>query len=158
MFAKKIGKVEAIFWIGIGFLICLLGWRVDIGSFREPGSGFVAFFSGLFVAAVGMIMALSKIFSKTSKSATFDLTSAFKNISWFRLIYTMGLSLGYALFLNMLGYILTTFLAMWGLFHDWETKRWFPSFLTSLVTTGLSYLVFEVWLHCQLPRGIFPWW
>ncbi len=158
MLTKQIRQVEGIFWVGIGLLICLLGWRVDIGTFREPGSGFVAIFSGLFVAILGMIIVLSEVFSKTSQNDNFNLGSAFKNILWFRLVYTMGLSLGYALFLNMLGYILTSFLTMWGLFYDWETKRWFSSFLASLVTTGLSYLLFEVWLHCQLPRGILPWW
>ena len=158
MLAKQIRKVEGIFWVWIGFLICLLGWRVDTGSFREPGSGFVAVFSGLFVAAVGMIMTLSEVFSKSSQNDTFDLRSAFKDISWFRLIYTMVLLFGYALLFDVLGYVLTTLFVMWGLFYDWETKRWFPSFITSFVTTGVSYLVFEVWLHCQFPRGIFPWW
>jgi len=158
MLAKQIRKVEGIFWVGIGFLICLLGWRVDIGSFREPGSGFVAIFSGLFVAAVGMIITLSEILPKASQSATFDFVSAFRDISWFRLVYTMILSFCYALFLDMLGYIFTTFFVMWGLFYDWESKRWFPGFITSFVTTAMSYLVFEVGLHCQFPRGIFPWW
>ncbi len=157
MVAKQLRKVEGIFWVGIGVLICVLGWRADLGSFREPGAGFVALFSGLFVAVIGMILTLSEIFSKTDRSAAFDLSSAFKDISWSRLIYTMALLFIYALVLDKLGYILTTFFVMWALFFDWETKRWFPSFITSLVTTGASYLVFEVWLHSQFPRGIFPW-
>ncbi len=158
MFGKQLRKVEGIFWIGIGILICILGWRADLGSFREPGAGFVALFSGLFVAVIGMILAISEIFAKTDQSAAFDLSSAFKGISWSRLIYTMLLLFLYALLLDILGYIITTFFVMWALFYDWETKRWFPSFLTSLITTGASYLVFEVWLHSQFPRGIFPWW
>jgi len=158
VFAKQIRKVEGIFWAGVGFFICLLGWRVDFGSFREPGSGFVAVFSGLFVALIGMILALSEIFSKAEQSTAFDLRSAFKNISWFRLLYTIVVLFAYALLLDMLGYILTTFFVMGALFYDWERKRWFSSFFTSLVTTGASYLVFEVWLHCQFPRGILPWW
>jgi hypothetical protein len=158
MFAKQLRKVEGIFWIGIGVLICILGWREDLGSLREPGAGFVALFSGLFVAVIGTILALSEIFPKTDQSTAFDPSSAFKDISWSRLIYTMVFLFLYALLLDILGYIITTFFVMWALFFDWETKRWFPSFFASFITTGVSYLVFEIWLHSQFPRGIFPWW
>jgi hypothetical protein len=158
MLGEQIRKVEGIFWVGMGFFIGLLGWRANLGSFREPGPGFVALFCGLFVAVLGMIITLSEFFSKTSQGNTFDLSSAFKNISWFRLIYTMVLLFGYALVLERLGYLLTTFLVMWGLFYNREAKHWGWSLLTSFVTTGVSYLVFEIWLHCQFPRGIFPWW
>jgi len=157
MFTKQLKKVEGLFWVGIGVIICLLAWETRLGSFREPGPGFIAFFTGLFIAGIGLVIAFSGAFSKTSHVPSLDLRSAFRDISWFRLVYTMGLLLVYAFFVNMLGYILTTFLVMWGLFYDWETKRWFPSFLISFVTTGVTYLVFEVFLHCQFPRGIFPW-
>lgn len=158
MFTKKIIKIEGLFWIGIGAIICFLAWKVDIGFFREPGPGFVAFVSGLFISIVGLIMVLSRTLSNISHGDSPDLSLAFRNISWFRLGYTMVLLFGYALLLNTLGYILTTFLVIWGFFYDWEKNRWALSFLTSLVTVGGSYLVFEVWLRCQLPRGVFPWW
>jgi hypothetical protein len=49
-------------------------------------------------------------------------------------------------------------LAMWGLLFDWKKSSLASSFLSSLLTTAVTYLVFEVWLHCQFPRGLFPWW
>jgi hypothetical protein len=47
---------------------------------------------------------------------------------------------------------------MWGLFYDQEKHNWATSLMASSVTVGGTYLVFEIWLRCQLPRGIFPWW
>ncbi len=158
MFTKQFRKVESFFWIGIGTIICLFAWNSKLGTFHEPGPGFVPFFTGFFIAGIGMVMAFSNAFSNTSQGDASGLSSIFRNILWRRLTYIMVLLLVYGLALNRLGYILTTFLVMWGLFHDWETKRWGSSFLLSLVTTGVTYLVFEVWLHCQLPRGILPWW
>ncbi len=137
---------------GIGFL----AWKFRVGSFQEPGPGFVAFFSGLFLLGIGLVMFFSGAFSKISDRP--DFGQVFQNISWSRLAYTMALLLGYALFLNTLGYILTTFLAMWGLFLDWKKSSLVSSCLSSLLTTAVTYLVFEVWLHCQFPRGLFPWW
>jgi hypothetical protein len=158
MLVKRIRKVEGFFWGGIGFLICLFTWGPDFGSLREPGPSFLAFFTGLFVAGIGMVMAFSEIISKTFQSQTSNIEFSFRNVSWFRLIYTMGLLLGYAFLLNTIGYILTTFLVMLGLLYDWKTNRWGSSFLISIAAAGVTYLVFEIWLHCQFPRGIFPWW
>jgi hypothetical protein len=158
MLTKRARKVEGFSWIGIGAVICFFAWRVHLGSFREPGPGFVAFASGLFISVVGLIMLFSQTLSRISRDDGFDLNLTFQNISWLRLAYTMMLLFGYAVFLNILGYILTTFLVMSGLFYDREKNNWALSSLTSLFTVGASYLVFEVWLRCQLPRGIFPWW
>jgi hypothetical protein len=158
MLTKKFRKIEGFSWIGLGVVICFLAWRVHLGSFREPGPGFVAFVSGLFISIVGLIMFLSQVLSGISSDDGFDLGLSFRNISWFRLAYTTVLLFGYAVFLNSLGYILTTFLVMWGLLYDRKKNNWALSFLTSAVIIGVSYLVFDVWLRSQLPRGIFPWW
>jgi hypothetical protein len=142
----------------MGVLICLLAWKSKIGFFREPGPGFVAFISGIFVSMIGLVMGLSELLSKISLRSSTDLNQTFSIASWPRLIYTMVLLLSYALLLNTLGYILTTFLVMWGLFYDREKSRWVSSGLASLISVGVTYLVFQVWLRCQFPRGIFPWW
>jgi len=155
---KQIRKVEGSFWIGMGVLICLLAWKSKIGSFREPGPGFVAFISGIFVSMIGLVIGLSELLSKISLRSSTDLNQTFSIASWPRLIYTIVLLLSYALLLNTLGYILTTFLVMWGLFYDREKSRWVSSGLASLISVGVTYLVFQVWLRCQFPRGLFPWW
>jgi hypothetical protein len=151
-------KLEGPFWICVGIVICLLAWKVKFGTFHQPGPGFAAFLTGLFVAVIGLVIALSEAFSKSAPASAFDVRHAFKNISWSRIVYTMALLVAYALFLDMLGYIVTTFLVMFGLFCDREMSRWRPSFLYSLAITGISYIMFDTWLHCQFPRGIFPWW
>jgi putative tricarboxylic transport membrane protein len=82
----------------------------------------------------------------------------FRIDSWQRLIYTMSLLLGYIILIDPVGFILTTFLLMFGLFFDYENRNYTWSLFFSVATALVSYLVFEVWLRCQLPRGLFPWW
>lgn len=158
MATKNFRKIEGLFWLAIGVILCGLAWRVNLGSFDEPGPGFVAFVTGLFISSIGLVLLLSEILSKVVPANRGALNQAFQNVSWLRLAYTMTLLIIYALLLNTLGYILTTFLVMWGLFYDWEKNRWASSFLTPLITVIVTYVVFEVWLGCQLPRGILPWW
>ena len=158
MFAKEIRTREGICWIGIGIIICILALQFDLGSFHEPGPGFVALLSGLFLSAMGLVMALSKAVSRNRPGQVPKSDRTFQIISWPRLTYTTGLLLAYTILIEILGYILATFLLMWGMFYDWEKKNWAWSFLFSMVTALGSYIMFEVWLRCQLPHGVFPWW
>jgi putative tricarboxylic transport membrane protein len=158
MVIREIKAWEGMLWGGIGVFVCILSWRFELGSFHEPGAGFMAFFSGLFLCAIGLIMILSKVFSKKLQQEDGTAQAGLPVFLWRRLAYTAALLLFYVLFLEMLGYMIATFLLMWGMTYDWEKKNWFTSLLFSSITVVVSYLVFEVWLRCQLPHGIFPWW
>lgn len=161
MLTKRSGKKEGFAWVGIGIVICALAWRVDLGSFREPGSGFVAFIVGLLVSAFGVLMALSQAYTKVLPGESQVSGQGFRGAPAFLISYTVGVLVGYGLFLETLGYIVTTLLGMWALFYLFYEKgkvRLALTFVASLATTGVTYLVFEVWLRSQLPRGIFPWW
>jgi len=158
MSAKEIRTFEGIFWVVLGVMICILAWTFDLGSLHEPAPGFAAFLSGLFLCSIGIVIIISKTVLKSLTNTRPDAVQTFNIIPWRRLAYTIGLLLGYTLFFNALGYILATFLLMYGMFYDWEKKSWASSLLFSILTVLMSYLVFEVWLQCQLPRGIFPWW
>ena len=160
MVTRQIGQREAIFWVALGVVVCFLGWRIKIGAFSAPGPGFFALIAGLSLIIIGTLMLLLKTASKpeggvhpaanreTLKSAFFKR----------RLIATMALLVGYALFLNVLGYLVCTCVVMWGLFYDWGKNRLVNALFASLATTVVTYLIFETWLRTQLPRGIFPWW
>ncbi len=155
---KQIGKQEGFIWIAIGIGICYLSWRIHLGSFNEPGPGFVAFASGMALVAIGTIMTLPKTLPKGSADSGRSAYRLFLELPRFPLVYTVGVLVGYGLVLNFLGYLTSTFLLMFALFNDRGTGRFFSSILASLLTVGVTYLIFETWLRVQLPRGIFPWW
>ena len=145
-------------WILIGGAIAILSWRIGLGSFREPGPGFVAVASGISLVVIGVIMILQKTFSTQAADAGQGSSRPLLQRPRARLIYTLSLLVGYGLLLETLGYIVTTSLLMFGLFYDRGANRFFPSVLASILTVGLTYLIFNTWLRVQLPRGILPWW
>ncbi len=159
MAEKETEMSEGIFWIVIGGIICVLASQYGLGSFRAPAPGFVAFLSGILIGAVGAVMILSRAISTgRAKVATLGAGIGIPAVSSGRLAYTMIFLIAYAILMDPLGYIVSTFLAMFGLFFDWGKKNWLWSGFFSITVCLVSYLVFEVWLHCQLPRGILPWW
>jgi putative tricarboxylic transport membrane protein len=154
---KQTGAKEGIVWMVVGVVICILSWRIDLGSFREPGAGFVAFISGVSLVVIGAIMSLSKGFSRPG-SKTPPASQPPLKLRKARLAYTLALLVAYSLVLNALGYIVTSIVVLFGLFYDRGTNRFLPSALGSVLTVVLTYLIFDTWLQVQLPRGILPWW
>jgi hypothetical protein len=157
MVTREIKTVEGVVWIGFGIVVCVLAWGFDLGSIREPGAGSIAFLCGLSLCAIGSVMVISRVFSKKPPAGSKG-PGMVQFISQPRLLYVLGLLLGYILFLNMLGYIVVTFLLMWGVAFDWDKKNVASSLLFAAITVAVSYLMFQIWLRTQLPRGIFPWW
>jgi hypothetical protein len=151
--------LEGPAWVFVGVIISAWAYGTGLGTFREPGVGFVAFIAGFFILAVGALITVlrrpeQQIVEPPSGAtrARFLLSPAFK------LTYTLGLLLFYALLLDRLGYIVTTFVVLFGLFYDPVRRRWAGPLLASFLSVAVTYLVFEVWLKSQLPRGILPWW
>jgi hypothetical protein len=153
---KRRVNIGALSWIVLGALICFLARRIRLGTFGEPGPGFIAFGAGLFLSGVGIIMLLTTAFSAADTEERAPWGRLFPAGSRVRLVYTIALLFVYTIFLDRIGYVVGTFFLMWGLFLNWERPRWVASMLASLVTVGVTYIVFEVWLHCQFPRGILP--
>ena len=155
---KEAGISEGVFWVAVAVGICVLALHFDLGSFRAPGAGFVAFLAGIFIAAMGAIMIVSKALSagRAKRVRRTSVLSSFAGGG--RLVYTLSLLILYAVLMDPLGFILSTALVMFFLFFDSRRRNWFWSAVFSIVTTLASYVVFEIWLRCQLPRGIVPWW
>ncbi len=77
---------EGIAWIIIGIAICILAWKFDLGSFREPGGGFIAFLSGLFLCGIGVALFLSKTFFRNQAKEKLDAMHPFEAVPWRRLL------------------------------------------------------------------------
>jgi len=151
--------VEGPLWALIGMIICAWSHRTGLGAFTEPGVGFVAFAAGLFIVAIGALVTVFRR-PEQQKSARVPATTRarFLESAPFKLTYTLLLLVIYALLLNHMGYLITTFLVLFGLFFDPVGRRTAGPLLASFLCVTVTYLVFEVWLKSQLPRGVFPWW
>ena len=155
---KETSRREGVFWVVIGGLICALALKFSLGTFHAPGAGFVAFLAGLFAGAMGLIMIFASAAKGGRKGPVAATSAPARRRPPLRLVYTMALLVAYAILMEPVGFIVSTVFVMFGLFFDWKKRDWSWSVVFSVATTLLSYTVFEIWLRCQLPRGIFPWW
>ena len=78
-----------------------------------------------------------------------------KGFLWEKPLITMGALVVYALVLNRLGFIITTALLVAFLLRAIIPQKWSVVISGAVLTPLFTYLIFQVCLQTQLPRGFF---
>ena len=154
---KKQDRVGGLIWVGLGIALCIESAGLGLGKIRHPGAGFLPFLSGALLALLGLSLALSNLSKRSAQNERARGQKIWEIGYWegygLPLLVLLAL-LGYILVLNVLGFLLTTFLWLFFLFKLGDPKRWLMPFIAAISTVIISYLVFGVWLQLQLPKGI----
>jgi hypothetical protein len=61
----------------------------------------------------------------------------------------------YFLFLEYLGFVIISFLLMAFLFLWVARQKWYFALSSAVICIGLAYILFDVLLKSNLPRGVF---
>ena len=147
---KKYGRISTLVWLFFALCICVESLRLPLGSWRDPGPGFLPLGAGLFL---GILSAIAYFQSRLGEGE--EVQGSWYSKGRWKCILLILLSLcGYSVFLDFLGFLLTTFLLLILLFRFVEPQPWKVVIGGSLLASVSSYVVFEIWLKTQLPRGI----
>ena len=145
-------QVSGAVWFALGLAVCLGSLQYKMGSPAAPGTGFMPFLTGVaicFFSGVGLINAS---FRRMRGEAW---VSPLRGFRWRNALVILLSLLAYALLMKPLGFFLTTTLFIAFLLRAITPQRWSVVAVCSILTSAASYLVFEVWLQAQLPKG--PW-
>jgi putative tricarboxylic transport membrane protein len=131
-----------IFFFALSVLIVWESFRVELGTLKEPGSGFVSLCAGLGVGALSLVLIyrgwrVREPGKPHSHRVTFALVSLFI----------------YSLVLDSLGFVVATFFLVGILFRLGQPRPWWFLIGVSALVTFLSYLIFGVFLRVYFPRG-----
>ncbi len=147
-------KWSSLAWFGIGILICIGSLMLSLGEFRKPGPGFLSFFAGLAISGLALAVHLQS--RKTRPGAGKEKPKPIwsDRQKGVKMVLTVAALLAYALAMNYLGFLISTFLFLAFLFKAIAPQRWSAAILGSLVASAAFYGIFEFGLQCQLPKGI----
>ncbi len=144
MKASDVGSSSVLMAFG-GFTV----WRsllLFIGSARAPGPGFFPFCLGLLLIGLALIIFVQGI-AKEPGIPEAGLTVR-------KVIIALVALYAYALALDPLGYLLSTFLLVFFLLITMVKKAlWFAPVVACLISL-VSYILFKVGLQVILPAGI----
>ena len=148
---KKYDRITSLVWLGFAGYICFESIRLPLGSLRDPGPGFLPLLVGLILAGLSVVC-----FRRAQTAESEDQKGSwYSQERWKNLIWVLLALFAYALTLDPLGFLLSTFLFLSFLFRvGMGPKKWFWSIGGSLIASLSCYVVFELWLRTQLPKGI----
>ena len=147
MNAERLGSV---FWLAFGIVSIYGSSLLGLGSMREPGSGFLPFLAGCFICIMAVAVLVNSFIHKQGKA---KLASLWEGVSWHRALIITVLVLGFTIFLEKLGFFLSSFLLIFVLLKVVEKFSWKKAILIPALTLGCTYVVFDIFLKATLPRG-----
>lgn len=123
--------------------------RYPIGTLDYPGPGFLPTLLGVAIGLMALVLLVS------SRTRTPPLKSSWPDRQGFVKVGAVFIGvLVYALLIEVSGYLLNTFLLFVWLLRPVGRQSWALTLGVSLTAVLAGYLVFDVWLKVQLPRGI----
>lgn len=149
-------KWSTLVWLGVGIFICVGSLRLSLGEFRNPGPGFLSFFAGLVITGLALVVHLQsrKRRPRSGKEESEPIwTNPRKGI---KIVLTVAALLVYAVVMNYLGFLISTFLFLIFVLKTIEPQRWSVTLIGSLIASAAFYVIFEIGLQSQLPKGLFP--
>ncbi len=144
-------RFSSLVLFAAGMMTALWSLKYGFGSLSEPGVGFITFFAGAILALLSLLLFFSS-FREKEKPA--GLRELWAGLDAKKVLYVLGLLVAYTVSLRPVGFALCTFILLFLLFRVKGTYGIWPTLLVSCFVTAVCYLVFQVWLQVQLPRGI----
>ncbi len=146
--------VITIFWLGLSFFLIIFSYREGLGKMIKPGPGLVPFLMGALLLLFSILNAYFEIAAgRSAKRAQSDKPSEEQGGTSLKKIGMVFVSLFlYALLLDIVGFIICTFLLLFVMFCGLGVKK-----TSAGVTSGISslgcYFLFT-YLGMRFPPGI----
>ncbi len=144
-------RISGIFWLCFAILVGIASYRLGLGSLHKPGPGFLFFWTSVFLG----IMSLAILVRAWPKKRTEGPEETiFGKQNTLKIVLVMTSVFLFAIFMETVGFILVTLLLFIFLLGIIEKKSWWLTLFVSALVTVISYLIFEIWLKSQLPKGL----
>ncbi len=135
----------------VGAGICYGGVDLELGTLHDPGSGFIFFWVGLIMVGLSLSIFIRAL---KEKGKAGEMRLIWSEVQWKKIVSVLVALFLYGYFFQTLGFILSAALLLVFLFKAVEPQRWSVAILGAVVSSLVAYVVFQVWLGSQLPKGL----
>jgi len=147
---KSKDTTSSLFWLVVGAGVCYGGYDLELGTLHDPGSGFMFFWVGIIMMGLSLSILIQGLRMREKGEG---LKSLWSGVQWKKIVLVViALSL-YAYAFSTSGFIICTVILLVFLFKAVEPQRWSVAILGAVLSTLTAYLVFQLWLGSQLPKG-----
>ena len=147
---SRADRISGFFWLFFAILVCIESYRLGLGNLHQPGPGFLFFYASIALGLMSLVVLIRAWMDKKAAETKLTIFGG-QNVS--KIVLVLISVFLYAIFMETVGFILVTLLLFIFLLGFIEKKKWWYTLFVSVVVTVIAYLIFEVWLKSQLPRG-----
>jgi hypothetical protein len=134
--------------LGTGVAIAYVSWGYGFGSLSRPGPGLYPFFIGIAIAVFAFFTLIGNV--RAARALPVLDRGGARTFA----IMTVTLCL-WILTMPILGYVLVTLAATFVFAKAVKLEGWVKPLALACGTALFIFLLFDVWLYIDLPRGVF---
>jgi putative tricarboxylic transport membrane protein len=147
--------ISILFWLVFGIYLSAESYHFGVGNLQRPGPGFFPFLASVFMGILSLFVLIKTLLSAPWKNNPTCRQDAPESLQWRRIPLAVCGMLCYILLFNRIGFLLCTFLFFIYLLQVVMSQRWLSTLVISVSVSAGSYLLFDVLLNAQLPKGLF---
>lgn len=144
-------RISGIFWLCFALLFITKSYGLGLGTLHRPSPGFLFFWANVLLGIMSLTVLIRGWMGKGTEEPQPALVLG-KNIP--KITFVLISLFLYAFLLETLGFVLVTFPLLIFLLGVIEKKGWLFTVSVSAAVTLMAYLIFDVWLKSQLPKGL----
>jgi hypothetical protein len=147
--------------LAVGLVYEIMARNMPQGSLAQPGPGFYPGIVGAFLIATALGCFLQEVLAARRRNAAPPAEpheacpAPQRNVG--KTVALAALLAGYAFLLKPLGFALAMFAFVALAINIFGYRKLLPTLAIAALATGISWLVFVVWLKVALPLGILDW-
>jgi putative tricarboxylic transport membrane protein len=149
---KKSDFIPAVIWLGLGISVTVTSYKLKLGSLSDPGPGLMPFLLGIILSILSLPI-LVQSFSIIKRKEKQRDEGIWSDVEFKKLIIVLVSLIGYAMLLEKVGFVITTFLLMLILYKIISTRKWFFALIASILTVVTAFFLFVELLRVELPFG-----
>jgi len=148
----KINNVYILYILfSLGIFVSSYSYKIGIGSFSNPGPGLFPFLLGILL----FLLSLYKIRKEMRNKIRWE--TGHNPLIFKKSVALISILFFYGLFIQTLGYILTTFITLSLLFRTIGYKNWLRILIYAICIDLIVYYIFT-YLGVRFPQGFFKRW
>jgi putative tricarboxylic transport membrane protein len=144
-------RISGIPWLLLAVFVIIESYRMGLGTLHQPGPGFLYFWSGILLGILSLVI-LIRAWKREGKEE--PQVPIFRGENILKVVLVLASVFLYAFAMERLGFIPVTLLLFIFLLGFVEKRGWLFTGFVSVLVTAIAYLIFEIWLQSQLPRGL----
>ena len=145
-------QTSTTFFFLLGCFVCIHAYQLKLGTFSDPGPGFIFFFGGSLLGLFSLINLCGTLLNKGKRVEAHR--ELWLGLDWHKNIILLVILFAYVLLFNSMGFLLSSLVLMVSLINLMEPTKWWNSIVFGFISILLCYIIFVFWLQVPFPGGI----